>query len=166
MIGEQHAEQLIRFLMEQDGRSDKLANLMLAAGCLSEVRNRRLIAGTDQTLRERMVKEAIRYDPPYFYEEWAADAEVDPTRTKAVSLIASVWRPEAHPWLRSAATTDSDWIVRRAAVQELARGWKDNPDTLPILKDCARSGENSDVRFVVVQELARGWRDDPETLVG
>src|SRR5947209_352708 len=61
MIGEKQAEQLIRFLMEQDGRSDRLANLMLAAGCLSEVRNRRLVAPTDRTLRELMLKQAIRY---------------------------------------------------------------------------------------------------------
>ena len=27
--------------------------------------------------------------------------------------------------------------MRQAAVQELARGWKDDPDTLPLLKDRA-----------------------------
>ncbi len=32
--------------------------------------------------------------------------------------------------------------VRSAAVQELARGWKDDPETLPILKERARSDEN------------------------
>ena len=47
MVGEKQAERLILFLMEQDGRNHKLANLMLAAGCLSEVRNRRAIRATD-----------------------------------------------------------------------------------------------------------------------
>ncbi|MBD2635363.1 HEAT repeat domain-containing protein, partial [Limnothrix sp. FACHB-881] len=54
--------------------------------------------------------------------------------------------------------------VRQAAVQELARGWKDDPDTLPLLKDRARSDKDSPVRQVAVQELARGWKDDPDTL--
>ena len=32
--------------------------------------------------------------------------------------------------------------VRTKAVQELARGWKDDPETLPWLKERARSDEN------------------------
>jgi hypothetical protein len=54
--------------------------------------------------------------------------------------------------------------VRRAAVQELAKGWKDHPDTLPLLKQCATSDDNSSVRRAAVQELAKGWKDDPDTL--
>jgi len=51
-----------------------------------------------------------------------------------------------------------------SAVQELARGWRTDSDTLPILKDRARNDEDGDVRRAAVQELARGWRTDPETL--
>ncbi|MBV8729698.1 MAG: HEAT repeat domain-containing protein [Acidobacteriia bacterium] len=163
MIGEKQAEQLILFLMEQDGRWNKLANVMLAAGCLSEVRNRRPIAQTDRTLSELMLQRAIRYDPPYLYENYQVYDEVGPTRSKAVGLIASVWSG-SHSWLRSAATQDADWIVRRAAIQELARGWKNDPDTLPILKDRARFDENSNVRYQAVEGLAREWKDDPDTL--
>jgi hypothetical protein len=47
-------------------------------------------------------------------------------------------------------------------VQELARGWKDDPDTLPLLKDRARGDEDYDVRMAAAQELARGWKDDPD----
>jgi hypothetical protein len=54
--------------------------------------------------------------------------------------------------------------VRQAAVQELARGWKDDPETLPLLKQLAQSDDNWAVRRAAVQELARGWKDDPETL--
>ncbi len=53
--------------------------------------------------------------------------------------------------------------MRREAVQELAGGWKDDPETLPFLKQRAQSDDNSDVRREAVQELARGWKDDPET---
>lgn len=65
MVGEKEAGELISFLMSLDGRSHKLANLMLAAGCLSEVRNRRTIHQTDQALLKRFFEDAIRYDPPY-----------------------------------------------------------------------------------------------------
>jgi hypothetical protein len=50
--------------------------------------------------------------------------------------------------------------VRQTAVRELARGWKDDPETLPILKARAQSDEDRDVRQSAVQELIRGWKDD------
>ena len=49
-------------------------------------------------------------------------------------------------------------------MEELARGWRTDADTLPILKDRARNDESEFVRQGAVQELARGWRTDPETL--
>jgi predicted NACHT family NTPase len=165
MLGEKQAEQLILFLMEQDGRNDKLANLMLAAGCLSEVRNRRAIQKTDEDLRRRFVEKVIRYDPPYYYEPYIDWSEIVPTRQKAVGLMAFVWRSERiRVWLRSSAEHDVDWIVRMAAVAELVQGWKDDPETLPVLKDRAHSDQNDNVRSAALHELARGWKDDPETL--
>jgi hypothetical protein len=50
------------------------------------------------------------------------------------------------------------------AVLELARGWRDDPDTLAMIKERAQSDENEDVRQSAVRELARGWRDEPDTL--
>ena len=49
-------------------------------------------------------------------------------------------------------------------MQELARGWRTDPDTLPFLKDRARNDEHWDVRQAAVRELARGWRTDADTL--
>jgi predicted NACHT family NTPase len=163
MVGEKQAEQLILFLMQQDGRNDKLANLMLAAGCLSEVRNRRAIQRTDEDLRRRFVEKVIRYDPPYYVEPYEEHSETAPTRRKAVGLIAFVWRSEkTRFWLRSSAERDVDSIIRGAAVHELARGWRDDPETLPIVRDRA-TDEHPAVRSAAVQELARGWKDDPGT---
>ena len=165
MVAEKQAEQLILFLIRQDGRNHRFANLMLAAGCLSEVRNRRLIRNTDEELLRAFTQRAIRYDPPYYYEPYLEYSETGVTRERAVALIAFVWRSgKVRAWLRSATENDRDWIVRRAALRELARGWKDDPETLPMLKDRVRSDENIDVRRAVIQELARGWKDDPETL--
>jgi hypothetical protein len=35
---------------------------------------------------------------------------------------------ETLQWLKSLADSDETATVRRAAIQELARGWKDDPD--------------------------------------
>ena len=165
MVGEKEAEELIRFLMERDGRNEKLANLALAAECLGEVRNRKTIRGTDDALRLAVTLHGVRYDAPYYYEAWEEPQRAGGTRAKFVALLASVWHDsETRDWLRSTSERDSDWIVRMAAVQELARGWKDDPETLPTVKERARSDKNNDVRMAAVQELARGWKDDPETL--
>ena len=51
--------------------------------------------------------------------------------------------------------------VRKAAVQGLAQGWKNDPEILPILKDLAQSAQNWEVRQAAVQELAQGWKDQP-----
>jgi hypothetical protein len=54
--------------------------------------------------------------------------------------------------------------VRQAAVRELARGWKQDPETLPILKARAQSDEHAFVRQAAIREPARGWKQEPETL--
>ena len=44
--------------------------------------------------------------------------------------------------LKARAQSDESPDVRQAAVEELARGWKEDPETLPWLKARARSDEN------------------------
>jgi len=51
--------------------------------------------------------------------------------------------------------------VRRSAMQELARGWKDDPQTLLILKARAQSDEVAYVRQSAARVLALGWKNDP-----
>ncbi|ELS01296.1 hypothetical protein Xen7305DRAFT_00009990, partial [Xenococcus sp. PCC 7305] len=48
------------------------------------------------------------------------------------------------------------------AVSELAKGWREHPDTLPILQQHAQSDDNKYVRSTAVSELAKGWREHPE----
>jgi hypothetical protein len=59
---------------------------------------------------------------------------------------------------RNAPRSDGHASVRMAAVQEFARGWKEDAETLLILKERARSDESADVRRAV-QALARGWKE-------
>jgi len=165
MVGAAKAEELILFLAGQDGKDEKLGNLALAAECLGEVRNRKAVRGTDEELREKVILRGVRYGAPHYYTQFEEYKYAGPTREKFVGLLAGVWRDGwTREWLQSSAAGDSDRIVRRAALRELARGWKDDPEALPMLKERARADENNWVRRAAVQELARGWKDDPETL--
>ncbi|MEZ2250724.1 HEAT repeat domain-containing protein [Microcoleus sp.] len=166
LIAGKLTEELIQFLIEQDGEAQKFTNLFLAAKCLNEVRDRNVIAPVDSQLLERL-KELTKYDLNYYYEPYEEEANlVKEIRTTAVSAIAFAWKddPETLPWLKQLAQSDENSAVRSAAVQELARGWKDDPETLPWLKQLAQSDDDWAVRSAAVQELARGWKDDPETL--
>ena len=135
MVEAKKAEEVILFLMSLDGRREKFANLLLAAGCLSEVRNRRSLQATSERLWNRLVSEVSRYPPPYYYEAWEEESETGDTRRQALAQLATVWQddPDTLPLLKDCARADENNAVRRAAVQELARGWKDDPDTLPLL---------------------------------
>lgn len=65
-----------------------------------------------------------------------------------------------------------DWIVQHAAVSEIARGWKDDPETLSWLKDNAQKNRNGPVREAALKILATGsfhpgdrsWEDDVDIL--
>jgi hypothetical protein len=189
-VHERKAEELILFLMEQDGRNDEFKNLALAADCLNEVRNRRALIATEQALWQRFVEEVVCYAAPparrvflreeqeddpssqsYYYSiyrSWDPDT-YNPAqaavREAAVARIARVWRLQnAQVWLRSAAVENSDPIVRCAAIRELARGWKDDPETLALIKHRASPGEDATVRKAAIQELVRGWTTHPDLL--
>src|SRR3712207_7244581 len=49
--------------------------------------------------------------------------------------------------------SDDAPVVRYAAIQEIAGGWKDDPETLPLLKQRAQSDDNRRVRSAAVQEI-------------
>jgi hypothetical protein len=49
-------------------------------------------------------------------------------------------------------------------MQEIAQGWRTDPDTLPWLKELARNRYAQDLRKECVQEIARRWKSDSDTL--
>ena len=77
-----------------------------------------------------------------------------PVENSTFPTIYESWENEAEEVRR----------IRSRAVQELARGWKDDPEMLRWLKERAGSDDDNEVRWAAVQELARGWKDDPEML--
>ncbi len=158
--------EIIEYLRSQSGESEKFANVFLAADCLSEVRNRSLIAATDSELLNE-IKGLTKYDLPYSYEEYGDEADlVRKIRVKAVNGIAINWQDDLNtlPWLKEWVTNDDDSSVRLAAVIAIAEGWKDNPDTLPLLKEWVTNDDDSSVLYDAVKAIAQGWKDNPDTL--
>ena len=196
MVKPVFAQDLIAWLMEQaldpvehlEGdrlKPSGLMNLLLAADCVGEVRDRATLGTIPRHLLARL-KTAAETEYPYRFSEDAARA--------VITAVTTHWPSEPEAWLKTClgfesesylpeasvaaiaqlgaqqsqirdqltnlTQTHANQFVRSAAVQELARGWKDDPDTLTILKTRARDDENGAVRSAAVQELARGWKAD------
>ncbi len=108
------------------------------------------------------------------YQDWyLLRAQFRPTSARiaapVISLaarIGAVLLADDHKFheLLQAQATFGPWEVRQAAVQALAAGWRDDPDTLPVLRERATTDPDGDVRQAAVQALAAGWRDHPDTL--
>ncbi|MEH1955463.1 NACHT domain-containing protein, partial [Nostoc sp.] len=150
--------------------------LILASECMSDVRNRLAITSTDNRLVEHLKKLAECWAPygseevGYTFPEKEANL-IHTISTKVISVITTTWNNhvETLPWLKTLAMyglNGKDGYIPAMAVRELARGWKDDPDTLAILKSFTQPihyGENTSA-YAAIQELARGWKDDPDTL--
>jgi predicted NACHT family NTPase len=164
-------EQNIRvdYIVEQTGEEQDFNNLLLAAKCLSEVRNRLEIQQIDDVLLNHL-KDLISYKSTSFTFRRNSDGEYSLIAGMPVQLVSTIgmtWQdnPDILPWLKACTQSDNAEGVRWAAMQELVRRWKDDPDTLPILKTLAQSDEVFFVRYPAMQELAKGWKDEPEILL-
>jgi predicted NACHT family NTPase len=157
--------EVIDFLLLEKDEGYEFHNIFLAANCCLEVRNPRVLGLTRTRVTDALLL-VVRLDFPDFYNDFENKAiRRHEIRAKAVRLLANPQLFDtAYSWLKDQAAKDDSWSVRQAAVQELARGWKDNPDTLPWLKERAAKDDFYSVREAAVQELARGWKDDPDTL--
>jgi predicted NACHT family NTPase len=157
--------EIIDFLLGEEDESYEFHNIFLAANCCLEVRNPRSLGQS----RTRVI-EALLWVGPYFYkkDEYGEAEEGrhrDEICAKAVRFLANPQLfDQAHSCIKVLGQSDENWAVRQVAVRQLARGWKDDPDTLPWLKDRAVKDDHYDVRLATVQELLRGWKDDPDTL--
>ena len=140
--------------------------VFLAANCLAEVRRKSDLVEVVSSTEARLL-ELTAWDHPHYYGSLGSEVEeVRDTRMRAVHALVgiSIARSERNAWLKDRARNDDHWAVRQACVQELARGWKSDSDTLSLLKDRARNDDHRAVRQACVQELARGWKSDPDTL--
>jgi hypothetical protein len=76
------------------------------------------------------------------------------------------------PYLaQTKSPSDDNWDVRRAAVQELARGWKDEPWMFEFLCNCAlndpferKEDREDNPRQLALEIIIKQYRDRPQTL--
>jgi energy-coupling factor transporter ATP-binding protein EcfA2 len=202
MIEPRFVADIIDFLLEQEVdksaflevnrlKKEGLSNLLLAADCFIEVRNRNLIAATSSKLL-KILQVEVEQETPYKFNSELAMSLINNIASiwqdssgildwlkkrcirfesssyipvSAVQEIAKGWRDETDtlPWLKYCALNDQDWIVRMVAVIMIAQGWKDETDTLLWLKDRALNDQNEYVRNALVQAIAKGWKDDSDT---
>ncbi len=168
MIEPKFVAEIIDFLLEQkvdksafleNGRLKKegLSNLLLAADCFVEVRNKNLIATTSSKLLKILQNEAEEETPYTFKSELA---------TILINNIASIWQDSSDmlPWLKKCLNFESSSDIPESAVQAIAQYWKEDPDTLALLKDYVINNQNEGVRSTAVQAIAQGWKEDPDTL--
>ena len=151
---------VIRFLLRQDSRRARMTNVYLAADCVSDLRNP-MVLGEDRGALIRAVWAGLEYQLDVFPRDPEEHTWESRARVAGVTRLAAL---VGLPALRQVlANPQYDSAVKAAAVQELARGWASDPETLPLLKDRARSNPGSYVQSAAVQELVRGWPDDPDT---
>ncbi len=168
MIDARFVAQLITFLVARPAQDDhKYHHVFLAARCFHEVRNPAFLAAVREPLTQALVP-LLEFDFPFWYDESQERNLADQRRSIRGKTVRFLARPGLLPnpliWLKDRAIKEGGEEVREAAVRELARGWRTDPDTLPFLKDRARNDQNWYVHRAAVQELARGWRTDPDTL--
>ncbi|KST64512.1 NACHT domain-containing protein [Mastigocoleus testarum] len=166
MIDAKFVVQIIQYLMKiSGGEKENFVNLILAAECLAEVRNRKVtISIGNQLLSE--LKKLIDYGVYKILINPHAEENNNKIRkiiTQSIKVITNTWKdePETLRWLKKLTTTD-DYRVQHVAVQELARGWKERPETLRWLKKLTMLGD-TDLKRVAIQELAHGWKEHPDT---
>ncbi|HIK06762.1 MAG TPA: NACHT domain-containing protein [Trichormus sp. M33_DOE_039] len=164
------------FIISEFGDEKEYINILfLASECLSNVRNRSVIASTDNKLHQH-IKRLTEYEAPcnpadvaYTSEEYSNS--IYEIRSKAFLLITTTWRNhiETLPWIKTIARSGfhgDDGYIQAKAVRELARAWKKDPETLPIIKSLTQTNANinSSAVYSAIEELAQGWKDDPATL--
>ena len=169
MIGEQFAGDLIQELMKQtvnrfeflddQDRQQKqgLMNLLLAADCLGEIREKAALTPVTTNLIAHL-KYEVELEYPYWFTAETAVAMVD--------AIANYGQDKAKDlaWLQQCTGFNPKSYVPESAVSAISQTWVGESQILVWLKDNAQGHFNSYVRRAAVQELARGWKDDPDVV--
>lgn len=136
---------LLEHVLGQRDVGQNCEHVFLAARCVGEVRQRAALGVLEQEVRARLGA-LIRFDLGYFYQPWDEEAQkVKTVRERCVAAVAQIWRDgQSLAWLKARAQSDEHWAVRRAAVQELARGWKDDREVRGFLRELQDRNAASD----------------------
>lgn len=186
MIDSKFAGEIIEFLISREDKSGEYGNLLIAAKCLTEVRNRTAIQDIATKLLKSLkelvnsnielndwgeVLSAITYgwkDEPDTYnliKEFAISNNNDDVRTFAVIELAKGWvdHRETYNIIKEFAGFDNYLLLRIIAIEELIKGWKYESKTYDLIKDLAAFEEQIVIKNKAIIELSKGWRDNSET---
>ncbi len=168
MIDAKFVAKIIDFLLEQKvnrsaflevnrQKKEGLSNLLLAANCFAEVRNKTAIeANSTQLLK--LLQHDIEREYPY-----QLDFE---TAIELITLVATIGQDRfaiLH-WLKKCLRLRFSSFVPESAVLTIAQGWKDDPDTLPLLKSLAQPNNAGSVRGFAADAIANYYPNDSNSL--
>ncbi|QZZ22754.1 NACHT domain-containing protein [Leptothermofonsia sichuanensis E412] len=136
-------------------KPEGLSNLLLAADCLSDVKNSTSTSQLENLLLAKL-KDEIEQPSIHLTEE------------SAIALLDRVARcfPNLNllTWLQQQALHD-DWVVRRATVNIVALYYRHSSITLPWLKELILQHRHQDLSHAAIWAIAENYKDDPELLV-
>ena len=147
MIDARFVEQLITFLVARPAQDDhKYHHVFLAAQCFHEVRIPAFLATVREPLTQALMP-LLEFDFPFWYEEWREEDLAVQRRSIRGKTVRFLARPGLLPnplnWLKDRTINDGEEEVREAAVRELARGWRTDPETLAFLEVKEQAPEKS-----------------------
>jgi HEAT repeats/NACHT domain len=178
MIDAKFVADMIDYLLEQkidrsafldeQGKQKKegLSNILLAANCFLEIRNKQTIDYhlTSSRLMKELQQELERAKVPYHKFSIEFDRETAGILTSLVAAIGQNNLQTLH-WLKDCLNFGSSLsYVRTSAIDAIAYGWRDDPDTLPWLKYHAENNHGN-IGSASVHAIARGWKNDSHTLI-
>ena len=137
MLAPRFVGEILEWLIAQHDPGETCSHVFLAGRCVGEVRKRAELGAVADEIRKRTMA-LTQFDLRHFYQPWDIETStLEEIRMRAVRMTAVVWRDldETRAWLKARAQSDKDRIVRRSAVRELARGWKDDPLVQKLLKE-------------------------------
>lgn len=131
MIEPKFTGEIIDYLIEQNGKKEKFANIFLAEGCLAEVRNFSMITETAAKLLKSL--------------EQLAKHNSDTFTSKSILLLPDIWKDSLEvlqileSLLKFCSANYNNYDVGRAVIQAIILVSKVNPEALSILKSFTHS---------------------------
>ena len=164
MIEAKFVGEIIEFLMGIDGEEERFKNLFLAAECLGEVRNRKVILVSDKKLFS-LLQNLSEYPKGIKYltkHQWFLGEKIG---TRAISIILNVWKDDEKTieWLKIIVNHTRYWPVSRLVSQELVKQHLEIDD-FQMLRNLAQFSNNLNTRVGAIIELAERYKHKPKTL--
>ena len=161
MIEAKFVGEIIEFLMGIDGEDEEFKNLFLAADCLGEVRNRKVIEEIDTRLYRRIII-LIHYNDYYLIHGKNKRDTIFEINKKGVETIGTVWdrHPRTFTMLKELAIKGHNDVVQYHAVITIANSLKNDSKTLSWLKNIPIENGDDVSTIAALEGVARYFQED------